>query len=122
MMIKQVGKIVLGAELNPKEQQALDIEIRKATAEFTRAHSDEIDAMFLWWLHEKLGFGYERLKNFHHEFGPQILALCDRYEMNEDGDDIWLCTKKLKDYDSRIDIRAWNDEVLKEINNVRKNP
>ena len=116
MIVKQVGKIILGADLTPKEQQALDIEIKKAAADMARRHADEVDAMVLWWLREKLGFGYERIKSFHHDFATEYFALCDRYEMETEDDRIWLCSHKLKQYDSRIDIRAWNDEVMKEVN------
>lgn len=115
MIVKQSGKIILGAELNPREQKALDIEIRKAAAEMARKHADEVDAMVLWWLRQKLGFGYERLKSFHHDFATDYFALCDRYEMDLEEDQIWLCSHKLKEYDSRIDIRAWNDEVMSKI-------
>lgn len=113
MLVKQVGKIILGAELTPKESQALEIEIKKAAAEMARKHADEVDAIMLWYLREKLGFGYERIKNFHHDFAAEFFALCDRYEMDLEEDQIWLCSKKLKDYDSRIDIHAWNEEAMR---------
>lgn len=122
MLVKQVGKIILGADLTPKEQQALDIEMKKAIAEITRKNSDEIDAILLWWLHEKLGFGYERLKQFHHDFSKEFFDMCDRYEMGEEDERIWLCSKKLKDYDPRIDIHAWNEEAMRRSKNARNNP
>lgn len=106
MLVKQVGKIVLGAELTPKEQQALDIEIKKAMAEYDRQNSDEIDAIVLWILRKVFGFGEKRLKQFHEAFNPELDALCERYEM-PDCDCVWLCTKKL--LDDGIDIRKWNE-------------
>ena len=114
MLVKQVGRIILGAELTPKESKALEIEVMKVMADLNRKNADEIDAILLWWLHEKLGFGYERLKQFHHDFAPQLKELCDRYEMHEEDERIWLCTKKLKDYDPRIDIATWNKAILSE--------
>lgn len=111
-VIKVLGK-VYGAKLTNAEQEALKIEGMKIMAELNRKNADEIDAMFLWWAHKKLGYGYERLKQFHHEFAPEIRALCERYEMTETGDDVYLCTKMLQEYDPRIDIAAWNEEALK---------
>lgn len=119
MIVKQAGKIILGAELTPREMKALEIEIRKIGAEEGRKHADEVDAIMLWWLHEKLGFGYERIKNFHHDFATEYFALCDRYEMETEEDRIWLCSKKLIDYDPRIDIHAWNKEIMEQVRKQR---
>ena len=79
MMVKEACKIILGAELTAKERHALDIEVRKAAAEMARKHADEVDAILLWWLREKLGFGYERLKQFHHDFAKDGKTLDELY-------------------------------------------
>lgn len=115
MIVKKIAGKVYGAELSSAEQEALQIEVMKILADLNRKNADEIDAILLWWLHEKLGFGYERLKQFHHDFAPQLKELSERYEMHDQDERIWLCTKKLKDYDPRIDIRAWNEEAMKEV-------
>lgn len=109
MIIKKVGKIVTGAQLTAAEQQALTIEIQKEWAEINRKNANEIDAMFLWYMHEKYGYGHERLRQAHHDFKPMMDALCQRYEMETEGDKIFLCTKKLLDYG--VDIAKWNAEV-----------
>lgn len=44
----------------------------------------------------QLGFGNKRLKKFYDNFSRGIEALIRRYEM-EQGDDVWLCTYKLKE-------------------------
>lgn len=119
MLVKQAGKIILGAELTPREMKALEIEIRKLGAEEARKHADEVDAIMLWWLHEKRGHGYKILKEFHHDFATEYFALCDRYEMETEEDRIWLCSKKLIDYDPRIDIHAWNKEIMEEVRKKR---
>lgn len=108
----KIGGKIYGAKLTSDEKKAMQIEILKEIAELDRKNRNEIDAIFLWWLHEKLGFGYERLKQFYYEFNPAIEALCQRYEMTDTGDDVWLCTKKLKDYDERIDIAQWSKEAF----------
>ena len=109
MFFKKSGSQVFGVELSKAEKKALDREIRNQLAEYTRKNANEVDAMFLWYLHQEFGFGPERLKRVHHGFMPLIEELCRRYEMNDEGDDIWLCTKLLKDYG--IDIEEWNKET-----------
>ena len=108
MLIKQVGKIILGADLNPKEQKALDIEIKKAMAEYDRKNCNEIDAMILWILFNEFDFTGDDLFKFHSIFVPSLDALCDRYEMGDE-DCAWLCTKKLLDHG--VDIEKWNDAI-----------
>ena len=112
MIVKQTGKIVTGAHLTEKERQGLQIEIMKELADLNRKNYNEIDAMFLWWAHVKLGYGYDRLKALHHDFAPGLMDLCDRYEIHEPGDNVWLCTKKLLDIG--VDVAAWNAELKKE--------
>ena len=106
--VKKVNGIIYGYEMTAAEKKAMDIEIRRSLAEYDRKNADEIDAMFLWVMHDQFGFGYDRLKRIHDVFRPALDALCARYEMNEPGDDVWLCTKKLKD-NVGVDIAEWNE-------------
>ena len=109
MQVKKAGKIIIGAQLTDVEKKAMEMEIRKQIAEYNRNNANEIDAMFLYILHSEFGWGYKRLKQIHSIFRPAIDALCDRYEMTEKGDDLWLCTHKLGEYG--IDIAKWNEEI-----------
>ena len=70
-------------------------------------HIREIDALVLWELREQLGFGNKRLKKFYDNFSRGIEALIRRYEM-EQGDDVWLCTYKLKEIG--CDLEKWEKE------------
>lgn len=97
MRVKKSGKHIYGADLSAAEKKAMDIEIRRQLAEYTKKHEQEVSAIILWELHTQLGFGYDRLKKFYDNFRPALDDLIKRYEM-EDGDEAWLCTKKLKDY------------------------
>ena len=106
-VIKVLGK-VYGAKLTNAEQEALKIEIRKQLAEMTRKHEIEIDSLVLWVLMNKSDFDEEQLHEYYTGFGPAIKALIERYEL-EDTDDVWLCTKKLKD--KGIDVEAWRKEI-----------
>lgn len=67
----------------------------------------ELEALVLWVLHDKFNFGPKRLKRFHDRFTDSIKELVERYGMDE-SDNVWLCTKKLKD--RGIDIEAWRNE------------
>lgn len=106
-VIKILGK-VYGAKLTNAEKEAMEIEIRKQIAVETRKHEDEVVALILWSLMDQFGFGEKRLKQFYDGFEPSIKSLLDRYEM-ADEDDVWLCTKKLKD--KGIDIAKWREEA-----------
>lgn len=98
MIVKKAMGKVIGAQLTSKEQEAMNIEILKQLTEFTHKHKVEIDALFLWFLHEEFGFGHKNLMRAYTKFAPLLSELCDRYDMHKEGDAIWLCTKKLKDY------------------------
>jgi hypothetical protein len=107
MMVKKAGKTILGAHLTSDERKAIDIEMRKMVADANRKNENEIDAVFLWWLHEKLGFGEKRLRQFYDDFTPAIRELNARYEL-ESADRPWLCTYKLKEIG--VDLEAWSKE------------
>jgi hypothetical protein len=101
----KIGGKIFGARLTRAEEEAMHIEICKQMAEYTRKDADEISAMVLWILYNRFDFTDEQLEEFYRQFDPDINALCDRYEMHEDGDAQWLCTKKL--LDAGIDISKW---------------
>ena len=106
-VIKVLGK-VYGAKLTNAEREALNIEIRKELAEMTRRHEIEMDSIILWEMMAQLDLDIDTLHKFYVAFGPSLKALIDRYELDET-DDVWLCTRKLKD--KGIDIEAWRKEI-----------
>lgn len=114
MTPKKSGGRVIGAHLTNAEQKALDIEMAKVFAEFDRKNSNEIDAIFLWYLHTKCGYGREKLKQAYFDLSPMIEALCERYEMFDKGDRVWLCTHLLKEYG--VDI----EELARELESREK--
>lgn len=93
--------------LTSSEKRAVQSEIRKQFAEFDRKHEFELDAMVLWVLHERYGFGRKRLRQFYDIFTKEMDDLVKRYDM-ENEDRLWLCTYKLKQYG--IDLEEWFDE------------
>ena len=106
-IFKKSNGRIFGVQFSTKEQKAVDAEILRQCSEMNRKNMNEVDACILWLLHEKFGFGYKRLKEFHDWFGKELEALAERYEMGQ-GDAIWLATRKLKEYG--VDIEEWNKE------------
>ena len=102
---KACGKI-FGAQLSAAEKKALKIEINRQLAEYDTKHKLELQALFLWTLHEQLGFGEKRLRQFFDIFDKALDDLIERYDL-EESDSAWLCTLKLKEHG--ISIEDWND-------------
>lgn len=98
---------IFRVKLNSAERKALDAEIAKSFEEFDKEHWLEIDAMVLWVLRERFGWGHKRLREFYDAFGPEFEGLLKRYEMSGH-DGIWLCTQRLKEYG--VDLEEWEKE------------
>lgn len=104
---KRSGGRIFGVQFTAKEQKAIDAEILRQCAEFDKKNENEMDALILWILHEKFGFGKKRLRAFYDYFSTELDALVKWYEMGDE-DKVWLCTRKLKEYG--VDIAEWNKE------------
>lgn len=106
MIIKKNRNQIFGASLTTAEKKAMDIEIKNEIAFYNKKNETEIDAIILWILHQKFGFGKKRLKDFYDDFIPEYRKLIDRYEMPEDM--AWICTVKLSD--AGVELEQWRDE------------
>ena len=51
MRVKKVGGKVYGADFTAAERKAMNLEIERQLAEYSRKHANEIDAIILWQLH-----------------------------------------------------------------------
>lgn len=91
----------------PKSRKRLTPKFSGSVRNLTERTQKAIDALVLWILHEKFGFGRKRLRAFYDFFNTEIDALVKRYEMGDE-DKAWLCTYMLKRYG--IDISEWNKE------------
>lgn len=60
MVVKKAGGKIYGAVLTSAEKKAMNMEIERQLAEYTRKHEVELNAMILYVLHEQLGFGEQR--------------------------------------------------------------
>lgn len=98
---------IYGAQLSAKEQRALDKEIRRQLVEMDRKHSTDVDAMVLYTLHSRFGFGKKRLREFYDALCEEHDKLLKHYEMTSNFP--WLCKEKLKQIG--VDIEEWNREA-----------
>lgn len=115
-VLKHNGKIY-GAKLTKAEEKAMQIEcdkyIDKCLVEEYKNMCHEIDAIFLWRLHKKLGLGHKRLWEFYTDFHEPLDDMIEKFELEDDDKDRgWLCTHLLKEYG--IDIKEWYEKVHKE--------
>lgn len=81
MKVKKASKVLLGADLTNED----------------------------WNLHLIFGFGEKRLMEFYNNFSKDLHAMCERYELTDREDELWLCTHKLKEKFG-IDIHKLNDQ------------
>ena len=107
MRIKRSGKTIFGADLTAAEKKAMNIEIAKQLAEFTRKYQVEIESIFIDELNEQYGFGEKRLKRAFNDFGNDLDELVARYELGEE-DKLWLVQQRLKA--KGFDIEQWHLE------------
>lgn len=63
-VFKRANGHIFGVQFSAKEQKAIDAEILRQCAEYDKKNADEVDAVILWLLHEKFGFGKKRLRAF----------------------------------------------------------
>lgn len=96
-----------GCDMSAAERKGMNMEIQRQLAEYDKKHWRELDSLILYVLYTEFGFREKRLKRFYEIFAKAIKGLVNRYDM-EDEDQVWLCTKKLKDFG--IDISEWEAE------------
>lgn len=107
-VIKTAGRI-MGAKLSKAEQKAMDIEIGRQAAEFERRVEKEHESLILYALLAEYGWKEKRLKRFWDSYRRAHRELIRRYELyDSQGDDAWLCQRKLKE--AGIDIDQWDRE------------
>lgn len=107
MNIKKVGGKIIGGTMSAAEKKAMNLEIQRQLAEYDQKHLLEIDAMILWVLHDRFGFGPKRLRQYYDSFRACTDKLVERYQMDAD-DDVWLCTQMLKRIG--VDVEQWHKE------------
>ena len=106
MIVKKTGKHILGAELTAAEKKAMDIEINRQIVEADKRYQLNLDALFLWALHEEFGFGEKRLRRASLMVEKWPKKLREHYEMPDD--DGFLALIMLKNIG--IDVEQWLKE------------
>lgn len=107
MNLKVINGKVYGATLTRKEQEAMDIEIRKQLVEQARQYENDFDACVLYQIHAQYGKQAKALRKFYEQWKVVHNELLRHYEMDKP-DAPWLFMEKLKEIG--VDIEAWNRE------------
>ena len=113
MRIKKSGKYIFGAELTAAEKKAMNIEIAKQLAEFTRKYQVEIESIFLREMRHKHGHGPVRLRRDFDDFSNDLDELIARYELGEE-DKLWIAQQQL--LAEGFDVEQWHREKYPEDN------
>lgn len=92
----------------PAEDKAMKAEISRQIVEMNDKYAIDIDAMILYTLHERFGFGKKRLREFYFAMKEERDKLEAHYEMP--GEFNWLVREQLKKLG--IDIQEWYDEIM----------
>lgn len=107
MQLKTICGKVYGANLTRKEQEAMDIAIRKQLVEQAKKFENDFDACVLYQIHAQYGKQAKALRKFYDGWKVVHKALLDHYEMDKP-DAPWLFAEKLKEIG--VDVEAWNEE------------
>ena len=106
MRVKQFNGKVYGADLTPKERQAMNIEINKQLIENHKKFEDDVDYMVLYCLRKCFGFGSKRLKRYYDTFVKLNTELIKHYEMADAG--VFIARKELNQIGCNVE--QWNSE------------
>lgn len=79
-----------------KVRKAIQQEINRQTGENVRNLSLNIQALVLWALREKYGFGKKKLLDFQKDFLPLIESLQEYYQAEDANETEFICLYKLK--------------------------
>lgn len=106
-------KAIVDAVLNGGGKDIMMAEIHKNILEKEKALSLDIDTCVLWTLHNKYGWGKQRLKKFYLDLFEEHLNMRQFYDV----DDLYPERMKLKE--KGIDVEAWYSELFDEEGNYR---
>lgn len=107
MRVKKSGKYITGAELTAAETKAMNMEIARQLAEFTRKYKVEIESIYLKEMRTSHGHGAIRLRRDFDRFGNELDELIKRYELGEE-DKFWVAQESLKE--EGFDVDKWHRE------------
>lgn len=85
------------------ERKAMEREILVQTARNIERMSSDLQALVLWSIHEKYGYGKKKLLDFQKDFRPLIAELQRFYECENADETEFVCKYKLK-HEVGIDV------------------
>ena len=91
--------------LSSSQRKAMNGEINRQIAENDAQYAADIDALILYVLHARYGWGKKRLKMFWNAFNEEHRKLREHYQMDAPGDNEWLAHQMLKEIG--VDIHQW---------------
>ncbi|MBP3311989.1 MAG: hypothetical protein J6L72_07125 [Butyricicoccus sp.] len=97
--------------MSKEEKRALQAEVARQARQISDRFALELDATILWALHEKFGFGPERLRRFYDCVYNNRETLLQRYDMHDDAEFILL--HKLREIGA--DVRKWSEEQTEHV-------
>lgn len=91
----------------------MDAELNAQIAKQVPKLAHNVMALVLWYLHEKEGYGRERLTRLNREFAPAIRDLQQYYEMESNDETEWLVKQQLREIG--VDVEALDNEFGVEV-------
>ena len=107
MRIKKAGGKIYGASFTSAERKAMNLEIHRQFIEASKHYTIDLDAMVLYTLNVRFGFGKKRLREFYDALSAGHDRLIQYYQMSDD-DCAWFYREMLNRIG--VDIEAWNRE------------
>ncbi len=101
-------KALMRYPLTKKQERAMQAEMLR---QLNGDMASDLEATFLWALHEQFGFGAERLRRFYDSVAESRGALLRHYEMEDDSQFILL--RKLMEIG--VDLKQWDDEQKRHV-------
>ena len=95
---------LLPYRMTNRERKAFEREINRQTGENVRKLALNLQALVLWGLHQKYGWGKKKLLDFQKDFRPLIEELQKYYEAEDADQTEFICLYKLKN-EVGIDVK-----------------
>ena len=104
---------IIQPKLTKRQREAMDAELNAQIAKQVPKLAHNVMALVLWYLHEKEGYGRERLTRLNREFAPAIRNLQQYYEMDNHDDTEWLVKRQLREIG--VDVEVLDNELGVEV-------
>ena len=104
---------IIQPRLTKRQREAMDAELNAQIAKQVPELAHNVMALVLWYLHEKEGYGRERLTRLNREFAPAIRDLQQYYEMESNDETEWLVKRQLREIG--VDVEALDNEFGVEV-------